>query len=159
MKLLLEIFFIKMTGEQVSYHGHTTEITDSNVDPDQVVLKFAMDEIGSEANAEKENFVIHSTSWRYKNNSIILTYIVYSEMFTFPLGAVSTLHVNELRVTGHASKGQRVAEIDEVGVVSHAIRHLGFLVRNDSDGKYATAVDAESTEQLKSVYATLAGRI
>ena len=57
------------------------------------------------------------------------------------------------------SKKPRPKEINEENVLSHAIRHLGFLIKTDERKKYVSAISAENIKMLEKAYPTLAGEI
>ena len=62
----------------------------------------------------------HSTSWRWDGKSVILTYAhVFAEWAALPVGLASTTF------DAH--------DIEQHAVVCHAVRHLHFLERTDSD--------------------------
>lgn len=149
-----------MTGEIIKYYRGISDITETNEDPDHVVMQVALKEMHGNTNLLPEHFVIHSTSWRFERGGIVLTYIVYSESFGFMNKPMKTLKLSDLEIAvGESIKKPRPAIIEEINVISHAIRHLSFLVQHDSEEKYAKAIDKESTALLKQVYTSLAGRV
>lgn len=75
--------------------------------------------------------VVHSTSWRYEEDRVILTYVAVVEpparlppdsLVIFPIGRVDL------------ARGEALAPPTAIGVaqvVEHALRHLAWLVRDD----------------------------
>ncbi|MCC7304462.1 hypothetical protein IT418_03575 [bacterium] len=158
MKVALEIFFIKLVGEEVSYQKTITDISSTSLDP-TIAINEAISKTFLGGNVPiQDHYIVHSTSWRFDEGTVILTYIVYSEKFQFPHKDTNVLPLSNLRIEPvRFQHGNTV--IGEVNVISHAIRHLGFLVGHDSEGKYVQATSPETIEKLKKIYPVLAGRI
>jgi len=95
-----------------------------------------------------KRLVIHSTSWRYEHSHFILTYLVYSDDFELD-GA------REVRLTKlpSASKGTR----SRVAILSHALRHLAFLVAEDPR-PYRKALDPATRRALAKLEPAVAGQ-
>ena len=83
MNIKLEIFFTKLHEDKIVYHRHTLDITGAQENPDNIILKLVSDETKETPNMIDDKFVIHSTSWRFENEGIILTYLVYSDTVDF----------------------------------------------------------------------------
>lgn len=77
-------------------------------------------------------YVAHSTSWRYEDGRIILTYVAV----VAPLGALPPDTLVALPVAHtELARGEAMSpptSIDVTQVVEHALRHLSWLVRDDS---------------------------
>jgi len=93
-----------------------------------------------------QNAILHSTSWRYEDDRIVLTYLGYSELLSpeqlsehFPLGAVKDPDDGP-----HA-------------VAAHAVRHLAFLVREDPR-RYKGKLQPSTLSALARVAPEMAGR-
>lgn len=75
--------------------------------------------------------VAHSTSWRYEEGRVILTYVVV----VAPPGALPPDTLVALPVAHTAlARGEAMAppaSIDVTQVIEHALRHLSWLVRDD----------------------------
>jgi len=160
MKLFIEVFFVKINLDKVIYHKHQFDITDVNSNPDDLVFNLLNDESNGIPKIANDSFVIHSTSWRYETDKIILTYIVYSDEIDFSKHQSKEFLASDFVIAkGEDSKRPRPKEINELNVLSHAIRHLGFLIRTGEREKYAKAISKENVEFLEKSYTALAGEI
>ena len=92
--------------------------------------------------------VIHSTSWRYERGHFVLTYLVYSDDFD-----MEDARSERLTRLPSASKGSR----SRIGVLSHALRHLAFLVEEDPR-PYRRALDPATRRALAKLEPAVAGR-
>lgn len=76
-------------------------------------------------------YVAHSTSWRYEEGRIILTYVaVVAPLGALPPGTLVALPVAHTEL----ARGEAMTpptSIDVTQVVEHALRHLSWLVRDD----------------------------
>lgn len=76
-------------------------------------------------------YVAHSTSWRYEEGRIILTYVaVVAPLGVLPPGTLVALPVAHTEL----ARGEAMApptSIEVTQVVEHALRHLSWLVRDD----------------------------
>lgn len=160
MKLILELFFLKTNKDEIMYKRDSVKITSSNLDPDIQVLESARKALPQGISVNDDLFIIHSTSWRYEVGRIYLTYLVYSETFKFPQEEMVKMKLEDLAIAvGNSTIRPRPELINEHHVVSHALRHLGYLINNDSSGKYDAAIDQESSRMIKNIYSQLAGKI
>lgn len=76
--------------------------------------------------------VAHSTSWRYEEGRVILTYIVVVEPPTH-LAPDSLVAIPVARAT--IARGEAMAPPPAIGVAAvleHALRHLAWLVKDDA---------------------------
>lgn len=76
--------------------------------------------------------VAHSTSWRYEEGRVILTYIVVVEEPT-RLAPDSLIAIPVARAT--ITRGEAMAPPSAIGVgavLEHALRHLAWLVKDDA---------------------------
>lgn len=90
--------------------------------------------------------LVHSTSWRYEDERIVLTYLGYSDEYEIgPLPLRLPL--------------DRAADIRRgpAAVAAHAIRHLAFLVREGRDG-YAKLLRRETIDALMRIAPDVSGR-
>jgi hypothetical protein len=68
--------------------------------------------------------IVHSTSWRYDDESIVLTFLAYSD--EIPLEGLSrSLSLDEAESLASEDEGQ-------ASIAAHAIRHLAFLVATEA---------------------------
>jgi hypothetical protein len=67
--------------------------------------------------------IVHSTSWRYDDESIVLTFLAYAD--EIPLdGLPRSLALDEAKDLANEDEGQ-------ASIAAHAIRHLAFLVATE----------------------------
>jgi hypothetical protein len=75
--------------------------------------------------------VVHSTSWRYEHDRVVLTYLVVIEPPDgLPPGSLETVGVERAEL----DRGGSMAPPDSIGlgaVLEHALRHLAWLIRDD----------------------------
>lgn len=90
--------------------------------------------------------VVHSTSWRYEQGTLLLTYLAYSDELPFD----DLPHV--------LPRDAKAVGTGVAGVVAHAIGHLAFLVRQEPD-RYGHALSSETLAHLAQVEPEVAGRI
>jgi hypothetical protein len=91
--------------------------------------------------------VIHSTSWRYEHGHFVLTYLAFSDDFTFEGRRVP------LRRLPPATKGTK----SRLGILSHALRHLAFLAAEDPR-PYRRALDRATRRELAKLEPAVAGQ-
>ena len=76
--------------------------------------------------------VVHSTSWRYEEGRIVLTYIVVVEATDgLPPGSLEAVEVQRAEV----DRGESMAPPESIhlaAVLEHALRHLSWLIREDA---------------------------
>ncbi len=76
-------------------------------------------------------YVAHSTSWRYEDGRIILTYVaVVAPLGALPPGTLVALPVAHTALARGAAMTPPTS-IDVTQVVEHALRHLSWLIRDD----------------------------
>jgi hypothetical protein len=75
--------------------------------------------------------VVHSTSWRYKDGAVVLTYVAVVEPpESLPSDSLEVLPVERAEL----ARGEAMAPpkgIEVQAVLEHAFRHLSWLVRDD----------------------------
>ncbi len=75
--------------------------------------------------------VVHSTSWRYEDGKVILTYVaVVDPPARLPPGSLEAVPIRRAEL----ARGEALAPPKSIGiaaVVEHALRHLSWLVRDD----------------------------
>ena len=90
--------------------------------------------------------VVHSTSWRYEQGTLLLTYLAYSDELPFD----DLPHV--------LPRDAKAVGTGVASVVAHAIAHLAFLAGQEPD-KYSHALSRETLAHLALVEPEVAGRI
>lgn len=75
--------------------------------------------------------VVHSTSWRYEEGRVVLTYVVVVEApGNLPPGSLEASEVERAEL----ARGKSLAPPDSISVAAvleHALRHLSWLIRDD----------------------------
>lgn len=158
MKIHAEVFFVKLEKEKVYFFKKLIDVSEEVNNPDIFVRKLVED-LSTELEAEKNKVIIHSTSWRCSHcGQIALTYMVYSDFFRFP-NSTSEVLLKDLKIKSSGKKNQPTPHnITDKDIVSHALRHVSFLVKNDPD-QYKGALQNEDISKFKMVDDALAGAI
>jgi hypothetical protein len=151
----LEVFAVSPAaeGETVRYVRRITEFSNGARDPDSVARELVSG-IASPA-------ILHSTSWRWeKDRTIVLTYLAYCEDGQFHAAEPVRLPWSRLAPPPTTDPQRpRPAEIREVDVIAHGLRHLSFLVRYARDGRMAEALSPRSLAFFATMCGQLAGRL
>ncbi|HLZ10872.1 MAG TPA: hypothetical protein VKT80_19970 [Chloroflexota bacterium] len=75
--------------------------------------------------------VVHSTSWRYEEGLVVLTYVaVVDPPINLPPGSLVAIPIERAEL----ARGQALGPPDSIGVAAvleHALRHLSWLIRDD----------------------------
>lgn len=90
--------------------------------------------------------IVHSTSWRYEDERIVLTYLGYSDEF----------EVAPLPLTIPLARASDITR-GPAAVAAHAIRHLAFLVREARDG-YGQLLRPDTCAALMQIAPDVSGR-
>jgi len=151
----VEVFAVSPSEESdtLRYVRRIAQLSNRTTDPDAAARGLASG-IGEPA-------VLHSTSWRWeKDGTIVLTYLAYCENAKFHGVDPVELRWDHLaRPAATDPQHPRPAEIREVDVVSHGLRHLSFLIRYARDGRLAAALSPRSLTFFKAICGQLAGRL
>jgi hypothetical protein len=159
MKTLLEVFYLRIMDSAVCYHRKRVDLTRKRGDPDGLIRSLIERKFQTEAGEGQEQFLVHSTSWRYASGRVVLTYIAYSDELVFGRGKVKRLSLKELRKI-NISRGQpRSREGLERQVVAHAMRHIAFLIQTDYQGQYKETFTPRTRKIFKTLWVSLAGRL
>ena len=158
MRLILEIFVCACDkGGIIRYTKFECDISDRKCDPD-IILFEKLTEIGLRANDTCRYG--HSTSWRYKAGTTVLTYLVWSTLDQLELFPTNVLAPDKATIPYAAGRlNPKPVEINETAVLSHGLRHFRFLM----DQKDATILDANIADDIEASVGRLepavAGRI
>lgn len=142
MQAELELIAARLDGDRIRFTV-ARRPCGGGADPDDVA------EEGLQAlfpTLPRDGLVLHSTSWRYGDGILTLTYLGYSD--DLPLSALPLVLPPDARPNGD----------DADSVVAHAIRHLAFLIRQEPE-KYGRPLSDESRAFLAGVEPDVAGRI
>src|SRR5688500_4074074 len=154
MKTILEIFYLRIMGERVRYQRKQANLSKKGGDPNHTIQSLIQEKgKDSAGNVEEREFVVHSTSWRYtKPDKIMLTYVAYSDELEFGKGKFHSLPLKNLKtITKKSRKPPSRAELEKQ-VVSHAMRHIAFLIKTDNQIDYKSALTPETKKVFESLW-------
>lgn len=161
MKTTLEIFYVRIIGKQVRYRRKEVNLNRKGSDPDALIWsRIRQGHSDPHPQDEEHEFIVHSTSWRCERpGKIILTYVAYSDELEFEKGKWKRLPLKSLRtITKKSHKPPSRAEVEK-RVVSHAMRHLAFLVQTEKQAEFERALNAETIKAFEKLWVSLAGQV
>jgi len=161
MQTILEIFYLRVIDDKVHYQRRQENLSKKGGDPNKVIQSLIQEKREvSAGNVEKKEFVVHSTSWRYMQpGKVVLTYVAYSDELEFEKGKSKRLSLKKLKtITKKSRKPRSRAELEKQ-VVSHAMRHIAFLIKTDNQNDFESALIPETKKVFKSLWVSLAGRV
>ena len=161
MKTNLEIFYVRIVGKSVRYQRKQTNLSRKGGDPDHSIQSLLWEKRRADSGeVEEKEFIVHSTSWRYaKPDKVILTYVAYSDELEFPKGKFHRLPLKNLRtITKKSSKPRSQTELERK-VVSHAMRHVAFLIQTGDQDDFKSALTPETIEVFEKLWVSLAGKV
>jgi hypothetical protein len=159
MKVILEVFYLRIVEDQVHYRRRQVDLSKKGVDPDALVRKMIRQQLPAD-NKTAQEFVVHSTSWRYSApRRIVLTYIAYSDELDFGAARVRRLPLKQLRRINISTGQPRSPFGRERQVVAHAMRHIAFLIKSDYSGEFKEAFRPHTRRIFRSLWVSLAGRL
>ena len=161
MKTILEIFYLRILGNRVRYQRKQANLSRKGGDPNHMIQSLIQEKRDTAAGTvEEKEFVVHSTSWRYtKPDKIMLTYVAYSDELEFEKGKFHSVPLKNLKTITKKSRKPRSRAALEKKVVSHAMRHIAFLIRTDDQIDFDSALTPETKKVFKSLWVSLAGRV
>lgn len=163
MKTILEIFYLRIVDNKVHYQRKETNLSQKGGDPDRLIQSLIQEKRRAPAGSgkvEKKEFVVHSTSWRYMQPSkVVLTYVAYSDELEFEKGKAKSLPLKKLKMITKKSRKPRSRAELEKQVVSHAMRHIAFLIQTGGQDDFKSALTPETKKVFKSLWVSLAGRV
>ena len=142
MRVAVELIAARVVGENVHFvmgRGDCPRKTDP-----EVIARAELARLFPELWLRR--IVLHSTSWRFEDEHVVLSYLGYSDDFVaadlplmFPL--------------------ERIEDLNEppAAFAAHAMRHLAFLVRDDP-AKYQKKLRPDTLSALRNIAPVLAGR-
>jgi hypothetical protein len=145
-----EILFARVTGRDLRFQVARFDLARSRADPDEVAREFAETRL-REPDALR---VVHSTSWRYERGCIVLSYLVYSDRLVFRGRS------RRARLDALPSPEEPARDVHDQGraVASHALRHLAFLVAQDSK-EFEAKLSPVTRRALRRLRPAAAGRV
>jgi hypothetical protein len=109
---------------------------------------------------EEKEFIVHSTSWRYEQpGKIVLTYVAYSDELNFKKGKFHTLSLQHLKTITKRSKKPASKDEMERKIVSHAMRHIAFLIQSGDEEDFKSALKPETLKVFEKLWVSLAGKV
>lgn len=159
MKTILEIFYLRISGTRVRYQRKKINLSRKGNNPDQLIWSNIRQE-QRDTQEEEQEFIVHSTSWRYERpDKVLLTYAAYSDELTFEKGKSKSLPLKDLRVIRKKSRKPRSQAELEKKLVSHAMRHIAFLIRTDNEIDFESAMKPETIKKFEKLWVSLAGKV
>jgi hypothetical protein len=161
MKTILEIFYVRILGKSIRYQRKQADLSRRGSDPDRTIRSLLQEKRQTDAGqVEEQEFIVHSTSWRYtRPNKIMLTYVAYSDELEFKRGNARSLPLKKLRTITKNSRKPRTRLALEKKVVSHAMRHIAFLIQTGDQGDFGAALTPETKKVFKTLWVSLAGKV
>jgi hypothetical protein len=160
MKTILEVFYIRVTGKRVRYQRRHTNLNRRGGNPDAAIRSLIHEKRRMQTgDIEEQEFIVHSTSWRYEQpGKIILTYVAYSDDLEFKRNFHS-IPLQRLRTIAKNSKKPASKAELERKVVSHAIRHIAFLIQSGDQEDFTRALKPETVKVFEKLWVSLAGKV
>ena len=160
MKTMIEVFYLRIMGDTVCYQRKQVNLSKKGGDPDLLIQSLIQQKLQTSAGEVQEEFVVHSTSWRYTPpGKILLTYIAYSDELEFGRSEVNKLTLKQLRKINVSSGEPRSRAGLEKQVVAHGMRHISFLIKTDYRNEFKDAFTPTTRKVFKSLWVSLAGRV
>lgn len=161
MKTILEIFYVRVMGKTVRYQRRQVNLNRRGGNPDATIRSLIHEKRRTESGeAEEKEFIVHSTSWRYEQpGRLILTYVAYSDELNFKKGKFHTLSLQRLRTLNKKSKEPESKAELERKVVSHAMRHIAFLIQSGDQDDFKSALKSETVKIFEKLWVSLAGKV
>jgi hypothetical protein len=161
MQTILEIFYVRIVGNMVRYQRKQANLSQRGSNPDRMIQAFIREKRQDESGkAEEKEFIVHSTSWRYaRPGKVILTYVAYSDALEFQKGKSHGVSIKRLRTITKTSRPPRSKRALEKQVVSHAMRHIAFLIQTDSQSDYKSALKPDTKKVFQKLWVSLAGKV
>lgn len=161
MKTVMEIFYLRVVEKSVRYQRKQADLSRRDGDPDQVIRSLIQEKRrASSGRVEEKEFIVHSTSWRYaKPNRVILTYVAYSDELAFEKGKAKSIPLRSLRVITKKTRKPRSRTALEKKVVSHAMRHIAFLIQTGDQEDFKSVLQPETIKVFEKLWVSLAGKV
>jgi hypothetical protein len=161
MKIILEIFYLRVVGKSVRYQRKLANLSQKGGDPDGMIRSLIREKHRSESGkVDQKEFIVHSTSWRYaKPDRVLLTYVAYSDDLEFKKGKFKNVPLKKLRMMSKKSRKPRSRTELEKKVVSHAMRHIAFLIQTGDQEDFKSALKPETIKVFEKLWVSLAGKV
>lgn len=165
MRTSLEIFLCSSDGEAVWYHRCCWDVSDSSHDPDQLVASRMATILPNLADYRREHgedgCCIHSTSWRFVEGGIVLTYLLLLPLELLVLLPLATLPPQGVApALAAGALAPRPFAIAQEQVLAHGLGHLRYLARERGEPYVAATADRHGFMPVLAKFPpTLAGRL
>lgn len=160
MKTILEIFYIRIVSRNIHYQRKVADLSKRGGDPDAKIQSLIREKRRTESGeVEEQEFIVHSTSWRYERGRIMLTYAAYSDELEFKKGTFQSLSLKKLRTIHKKSRKPRSQSELQNKVVSHAMRHIAFLLQTGDHDHFRSALAPETAKVFETIWGNLAGKV
>ena len=160
MQIKMEVFYMRIVDNTVWYRHTQVNLDHKSRDPDALMQSLIQQNVKASAREASEEFVVHSTSWRYiAPGRVMLTYVAYSDELEFGRGKVKKLTLKQLKQINLSTGTLRSKAGLERQIVAHAIRHISFLIKTDYAGQFKDAFTPRTRGIFKSLWSSLAGRV
>lgn len=160
MDLFIEIFYITIINNEILYHQDLIDITNKNMNPDDIVYNQIENTFGYKFDYISENFIIHSTSWRYDNTGkLILTYLAYNDNLDVSKINFKIFYLDNFKIAvSKQASIPKPPEIHEINIISHGLRHISYLLSNEHSDLYGKLISKDNLTILKSIDEDLGGK-
>jgi len=149
MDINVEIFFTTLGTDKVFFLKKITKLPTYEQNPSIYVEKIISKLEKSGILDSIEKVINHSTSWRFSENSIILSFLVYSDFFKVkPKHSVSFSDLSMNRAISNINPEPK--SITDTNVISHALKHLNFLLKENKDS-YKKIILPETIDLLNTI--------
>jgi hypothetical protein len=161
MKTVMEIFYLQIVGKSVRYQRKQANLSRKGGDPDRVIQSLIQEKRRSETEeVEEKEFIVHSTSWRYaKPDKVMLTYVAYSDELELEKGKAKSIPLQKLRTINKKSRKPRSQVELEKKVVSHAMRHIAFLIQTGDQDDFKSVLAPATIKVFEKLWVSLAGKV
>jgi hypothetical protein len=160
MQTHLEIFYMRILGGDLRYKRKQVCLNEVTENPERIIQSLIQQKYHVPSDEIEAEFVIHSTSWRYAPpDKVILTYVAYSDDLELEHEPNQKLPLCELRIiTPTTPRPNSPAELERQ-VVSHALRHMAFLVKTDSGNGLKQVLAPDTIPIFEELWIALAGQV
>jgi len=147
MDIKVEMFFTTLEDDKVFFLKKTSKLPKYQHNPTFYVGEIVSKLENSGFFVRRERAVSHSTSWRFEDNSIILSFLIYSDCFR--VKPKDYIPFSELKMKRSVSYlNPEPKGLNDTNVLSHALKHFNFLLKENKDN-YEKIVLPETIDKLK----------
>ena len=118
------------------------------------------DAVARELLAETPAVWLHSTSWRYENGGIVLTYLAWCERTEWDDESNSLLRLEQLSLAYQSRPRHPKPEgVTAFHVVAHGLRHFSWLAQRPSENPCLSILDKRTLAWLRGLDPLPSGQI